>query len=286
MGSGKTYGVWALGLLLGIAMCSFSGSAGAKEQEALPQGEPIEIAKAFSLSSKTLDQTRRINVYLPPSYDGGKERYPTLYLLDGGVQEDFIHIAGIASLAADFRKIREFVVIGIEGIDRYQDLISPSTVESDRERLPTSGGAAAFRTFLTEELKPFAQKHFRLTGEAVIMGESAAGLFVVETLLRQPDLFTGYIAISPMMWWNDQSLAKVSGDLLKRPFPAGRRLFLTIGDEGGTMREGVDLLAKALKERSSPQLDWTFVPMENETHGTIFHPAALQALRQFFATVD
>ena len=107
--------------------------------------EPVCIGTSYTIPSKVLDQTRRINVYLPPSYAEGDARYPVLFLLDGGVKEDFFHIAGIASLAADFRHIREFIVVGIEGIDRYHDLTFPSTVQSDKDRLPTSGGSEKFR---------------------------------------------------------------------------------------------------------------------------------------------
>jgi hypothetical protein len=39
-----------------------------------------------------------------------------------------------------------------------------------------------------------AQQRYRTTVEAAIVGESLAGLFVIETLLLEPDLFQTYIA--------------------------------------------------------------------------------------------
>lgn len=248
--------------------------------------EPVTIATGFALQSTILGQVRRVNVYLPPGYAEAGSRFPVLYLLDGGVKEDFLHIAGIASLAADFRGIREFILVGIEGIDRYHDLTYPTAVESDRQRLPTNGGSARFRMFLGSELQPFIEQRFRVTDESVLMGESAAGLFVIETLLRQPGLFSGYIAVSPMLWWDGGSLAREADSLLRKPFPGPRRLYLTIADEGGAMREAVDRLVEALTARRLGDLDWTFVPMEQETHGTTFHPAALNAVRKLFAVPD
>lgn len=271
-------------LFLPVALFIAAGIGCARVK--LDEAAPIQIATTYTLPSTILGQTRRINIYLPPSYAAGDIRYPVLYLLDGGVQEDFLHIAGIASLAADFRGIREFIVVGIEGIDRYHDLTYPTTVDSDRQRLPTNGGSAEFRAFLTSEVKPFIEQRFRVTDETVLLGESAAGLFVTETLLRQPGLFSGYIAVSPMLWWDGQSLARQADSLLRKPFPPGRRLYLTIADEGGTMREGVDLLVQALRSSAPAGLDWTFVPMEYETHGTTLHPAALNAVRTLFAIPD
>lgn len=264
----------AAALVTGVSGCSPRAGAVA----------PVAIGTSYVVPSRILGQTRRINVYLPPGYAGSPGRYPVLYLLDGGVKEDFFHIAGIASLAADFRNIREFVVVGIEGIDRYHDLTYPTTIASERQRLPTNGGSARFRAFLAEELRPFVARHFRVTDESVLMGESAAGMFVVETLLKEPDLFGGYVAVSPMLWWDGQSLARQADSLLQhRPFPSHRRLFLTIADEGGDMQGGVDILVQALKAHAPDDLRWTYLPMAGETHGTTFHPAALMAVRKFFA---
>lgn len=248
--------------------------------------QPVSIGTSYTLPSSILGQDRRINVYLPPGYAKGTASYPVIYLLDGGVQEDFVHIAGIASLAADFRRIREFILVGIEGIDRYHDLTHPTSMESDRQRLPTNGGAGSFRRFIASELKPFIERNFRITDESALMGESAAGLFVVETFLREPQDFSDYIAVSPMLWWDDQSLARQADSLLRKPFPPARRLYLTIADEGGAMQEGVDRLVAALKSGAPRDLDWTFVPMAAETHGTTFHPSALNAVRRLFATSD
>jgi predicted alpha/beta superfamily hydrolase len=89
-----------------------------------------------------------------------------------------------------------------------------------------------------------------------------------------------------MLWWDDQSLARQADSLLRKPFPPARRLYLTIADEGGAMQEGVDRLAQALKTRAPRDLDWTVVPMAPETHGTTFHPSALNAVRRWFAVSD
>jgi uncharacterized protein len=269
-----------------VLMLGFTGLAPACHPSAPAPPQPVEIGTGYEVTSEILSQVRRINVYLPPGYTRGNLRYPVLYLLDGGVDEDFIHIAGIASLAADFRRLREFIVVGIESIDRYHDLVHPAADPADRVRLPTSGGSAAFRSFIRRELRPFVESRFRVSEETVLIGESAAGLFVLESFLREPDLFAGYIAVSPMLWWDDQSLVREATSLLGKPFPPSPRLYLTIGDEGGTMRSALNDLVHNLKARGRPDWEITYAPMEHESHGTIFHPAALAAIREFFAIPD
>src|SRR3546814_16876285 len=82
------------------------------------------------------------------------------------------------------------------------------------------------------------------------MGESLAGLFVIDTLLRQADLFHDYVAVSPSLWWDDSRPMRTASQSL-RSMPPGRHLYLAIANEGGTMLDGVDLLRIALEQQSS-----------------------------------
>lgn len=256
-------------------------------EEALPKPEPVVTAHAYKLKSQVLDQTRVLNVYLPPGYEDSQERFPVLVLLDGGVREDFIHVMGLASLAADYRKIRPFILVGIENVDRYHDFLPKTEVPQELEWWPTAGGSDDFRVFLKDELVPFIKKQFRTSEELVLMGESAAGRMVVDTFLNNTDLFHAYIAVSPSLWWNQLTLPKSAPESLKQcPYPSNRRLFLTIADEGGEMQEGMDLLVKALKEHAPTDLTWFYQPMPEENHATIFHPAALKAVRTIFVTEE
>lgn len=274
------------GMLMMLTACAGTGTGEAARKPTVTaeaeEGRPVVIARSYTLESRVLKQTRRINVYLPPSYAEGQGRLPVLYLLDGGEQEDFPHISGLAQLASLNHAMREMMVVGIEGIDRRRDFTHPSSDPEDVKAVPTSGGSAAFREFLARELKPWVEARYRTTGESTLIGESLAGLFVVETFLRQPGLFERYIAVSPSLWWDRQSLAKESAALL-RAQPAGTRaLFLSIADEGGTMQEGVDTLVGALKAHAPTDLRWHYAPMPEEQHSTVYHPAAFKAFRTLF----
>jgi hypothetical protein len=269
--------VGAVGILMLFTACA--STAGTPREEGLP----LIIARSYTIESRELKETRRLNVYLPPGYTEGQARLPVLYLLDGGAREDFLHIAGLAQLASLNHAMREMIVVGIEGTDRKRDFTFPSKDPNDQKELPTSGGAAAFRAFLARELKPWVEARYRTTGESALMGESLAGLFIVETFLREPELFERYIAVSPSLWWDNQSLAKEAAALLRTHPASSRSLYLTLGDEGGGMQEGVDTLVGALKAQAPVGLRWHFDPMPDEQHHTIYHPAAWRALRLLFA---
>ena len=55
-----------------------------QDNRLVPHGE---IRKVWYRSS-TLDMQRRMHVYTPPGYEGGKAAYPVFYLLHGGGDED------------------------------------------------------------------------------------------------------------------------------------------------------------------------------------------------------
>ena len=60
--------------------------------EAGEKAAPLVIGETFTIESKVLSETRRINVYMPPGYAESSSRLPVLYMPDGGIAEDFLHI--------------------------------------------------------------------------------------------------------------------------------------------------------------------------------------------------
>lgn len=249
-------------------------------------GTPIVIGRSHLVPSRILKDDRRVAVYLPQHYSDPSRRFPVIYLLDGGAEEDFHHITGLASISAAYGLTKEVIVIGIEGRDRRHDLTSPSADPADLKSAPTSGGSSAYRRFLIEELRPWVEARYRTDGRGALMGESLAGLFVVETALGSPAAFDDYIAISPSLWWNGGSLSRTAGDALRSNGFQGRRLWLASADEGTyypEMKQAMDRLLAALASASAGAPSWTFTPFPTETHATIYHPAAMAAIRALYA---
>ena len=64
--------------------------------------EPVLPHQTFTVDSKLMGETRRINVYTPPDYDKAPDaRYPVIYMPDGGVEEDFPHVTTDIDAASD-----------------------------------------------------------------------------------------------------------------------------------------------------------------------------------------
>lgn len=260
-----------------VLLCSLIAPTGGVARAQTPT--PIVIGQSYALPSAVMGAPRTINIWLPPGYEQGTQRYPVLYLLDGGVAQDFHHISGLAQLGTIVGTTRDVIVVGIESVDRRNELaFAPTRDAKLKADYPTAGQSARFRQFIGRDLKPWVEAHYRTSGEDAVIGESLAGLFVVETLLREPALFDSYIAISPSLWWDEEALVKAAPALLAGT--AGHRLWLTVANEQGM---GVAPFADLLKRSAPAGLTWTYAPRPDETHATIYHGAALAAIRALFA---
>lgn len=250
--------------------------------DAAGRAEPLVIGETFTVASSTLKEVRRINVWTPPAYRESPDlRLPVLYMPDGGIEEDFLHVAGLMQVSILNGTMRPFILVGIENTERRRDMTGPTGSAEDRKIAPRVGGSAAFRAFLRSELLPDVGRRYRTTGETAIVGESLAGLFVVETFLREPDLFDTCIAFDPSLWWNDGRLLAGANDML-RDRPAGStRLYLAHSDEPG-LADVTRRLAGILETGAFPGVEWHYEALPAETHATIYHPAALRAFRLLF----
>ena len=93
-----------------------------KSGEQPPQApQPIIIGESRTIASKALGEDRTLNVYLPPSYAAGDAKYPVVWLIDGGVAQDFPHIAGLAQYGALSGMFREAIIVGVETRERQRE---------------------------------------------------------------------------------------------------------------------------------------------------------------------
>jgi len=225
---------------------------------------PLSIGGTFTSQSKVLGETRRINVYLPESYAATPTtRWPVLYMPDSGIAEDFLHVAGLLQVLIGNESMRPFILVGIENTQRRRDLTGPTMNADDKKIAPKVGESAAFRTFIRTELMPAIAARYRTTAETAIMGESLAGLFVVETLLVEPSLFNTYIAFDPSLWWNDQALIKGAAARLRAGFARPRRLHLASSGETQLAPLAKDL-ADLLAAHAPPTLVWHYELVADE----------------------
>ena len=241
----------------------------------------VSIGESHSFVSDAMGEERTINVYLPPNYSDPNRKFPVLYVVDGGLDQDFMHIVGTSHLGANWARSQEMIVVGIATKDRRKELTAPTGDSDLLKEFPQAGYSGFFLKHIAEEVKPFIARSFRVSEQDAIIGESLAGMFVVEAYLRQPELFDAYAAISPSLWWDDQRLSKQAEGLIKaRKKGADPRLYLAIANEGGDMQHSMDRIVRALHGRKN----WCYTPRKAMRHDTIYHQSMAAVLQYLFPT--
>lgn len=240
--------------------------------------DPIPAHDTFTLDSKQVSEKRVINVWIPENYNKSTDSLPVMYMADGGIKEDFPHIANTMSQLIKDKSIPPMILVGIENTQRRRDLTGPTNVEEDKKIAPIVGGSAKFRAFLNDELFTEINKRYRTSTKKGIIGESLSGLFVLETLIVQPDMFDYYIAFDPSLWWNNHEFVRMAKENLKKLPTTEKRLWFA-GSGAEDISIHTNELVKILKTDCPLNLKWNYSDEPKEEHATIFRATKEKALK-------
>ncbi len=181
-------------------------------------GAPFgKVAIVDKFASPQLGNSRKLRIYLPPSYEENKaKRYPVLYMHDGqnlfdaktaafgtewGIDETMNRL--IATGAID-----EAIVVGIDNSpERLQEYTPCCDPKYGGGRIDT------YERFIVETVKPHIDQAYRtLPGKdsTAIMGSSLGGIASIYIAQRHPQLFSKAGGVSSSFWWNKR-------DMIARP---------------------------------------------------------------------
>lgn len=246
------------------------------QNKGLVNNDPIPAHDSLKISSMFVNEDRVINIWTPPNYNESTDSFPVLYMPDGGINEDFPHIANTLAKLIKENKISPYILVGIENTERRRDLSGPTEIEYDLNYIPNPGGSNNFRAFIKNELFTEINKKYRTKNERAIIGESAAGIFVVETFLLDNDMFDYYIAMDPALWYNEQYLVENFDSLSKENYEQKKKLWFA-GSDALDISPYTRKLNEKLK-KSNRNLIWKYSDEPNEHHNTIFRATKEKAL--------
>lgn len=243
--------------------------------------KPLTIGEQIELKSEILNEKRILNIYLPQGYSSDSLKlYPVIYLLDGSIDEDFIHISGLVQFGSFswIQMIPKSIVVGIANVDRKKDFTFPSNNKKDKKEFPTTGKSENFILFIEKELEPFIDNHYKTDTIKTIVGQSLGGLLATEILFKKPDLFDNYIIISPSLWWDGESLL----NYIPTSYSSNKSIYIAVGKEGKVMERTAKELYKKLKPINLKYTKIYFEFFEKQSHGDVLHLATYSAFVKIF----
>ncbi len=196
--------------------------------------------ETFSVFSPELGGTFTVTVWTPPQYSQEEQRFPVLYLHDGGnVFDCATAFAGVewqcdeaAQSLAEQGLPCLMVAVTVRGAHRENDYVPFDMAGNDA---PSS--AEGYQTFLAETLKPLIDLRFRTLPDArhtAQAGSSYGGVASLYGGLSRPQVWGTMGAFSPSLELQDKALFAWSTE---HPAPA-TRLYLDMGTlEGDCLEE-------------------------------------------------
>lgn len=249
--------------------------------------QPLSIGTVYKFQSTVLGEERQINVYLPPNYKNDDSiSFPVIYILDGGLDQDFIQVVGVLhfNMLPWISKIPSSIIVGIGGNMRRRDFTFP--VENldflkeegfEVKHFPYYGGSTKYMDFLEKELFDLIASKCKATNHRTVIGESAAGLFASEILLKRPYLFDKYIIMSPSLWWGNRELLKNAVTYFQTNLKEEKEVYIGIPqrEELESMYNDAESFYQIMKSQPLLTIYRDYLP--NETHATVLLPALMNA---------
>ena len=209
----------ALGVA-GRASAGVTAAAGAADSaRGVPAADkPWPLSRSESFTLKWRDREFLIGIARPNDVDPdlplmlrGYKPVP-IYVTDGN--ENFPIVASIARQMQWGGEVPPCLVVGVDYLDSeraYKEdwRVRELTPTKDPRGLPRDahgefGGAAEFRRFLLETLRPMIERRFDVDrSRSTLVGHSLGGLFTLDTMLEVPAAFGNYLAMSPSLWFDD-----------------------------------------------------------------------------------
>ncbi|MBU3661245.1 MAG: esterase [Flavobacteriales bacterium] len=201
--------------------------------------QSIASVETKKIQSKFLKQEREILIYTPVDYDWRvNEYFDVIFVFDSQNREFFDYTTSIISFLPNNGK--SFIVIGITSpfneelnYGRNNDLLPVLTTEDSKKRFGTySGNADNFLEFISNEVESYVNNNYRTLNTKIAVGHSLSASFLLYSIIKKPNLFSNYIAISPNLAYENEFLTQslISFDYTK--IKNKTFLYLSNADEG------------------------------------------------------
>jgi predicted alpha/beta superfamily hydrolase len=218
-------------------------------------------------SSDVSGQEYLLQISLPAGYATGNKKYPVVYLMDS--QWDFPLLTALYGQQYYDGFIPEMIIVGITWGGEHPNPDSLRTRDytpTNEKRLPQSGGAEKFLSFIKNEVFPFVEKNYRVdANDKTLVGCSLGGLFTMYTLFTHSSMFNRYIAASPAFTWDNNVLYKYEGQYHANTSNPSAKLFMCVGGVE-TSVPGFEKLASFLTDRHYSNLLIESRVLENTGH--------------------
>jgi predicted alpha/beta superfamily hydrolase len=249
----------------------------------LGQAVAVISPEQIIIDSKILNEKCKAFVSLPENYHSATtEKYPVVYVLDGEYYLSFT--ADAAVLLAQSGLAPNCIIIGITTNNRDRDFSPGVDADAGQNQGSPIGGADKFLEYLKTELIPAVNEKYRTLPYRVMIGHSTGGLLAYYSLYKTPDLSQAIISIDGSTWWNKGKVGRELIAYLKDHPDYKGKIYECRKDIRIPVRFPANTELLNYLDKQRPQgLNYTYLELPNESHGTIVFPGTYYGLKGIFA---
>jgi len=226
------------------------------------KGSEISIGNEYIINSLILDQERKIQVYLPDSYESSDERYPTLYIVDG--QWFFSNGVAIQKTLRTPDHLPEMIVIGIQ--NEKPSRLTLFYEEQDK-----------YLAFIEDELIDFVDKTFRTNKKRVLFGWENGAIFSCVAFFDKSQLFDGAIISN-----GGNPDEKLIDDFNNLNLDQDKYLYIANSDKDIYTISYSEGFAAVLSKNQPKNVIWKYEKFNNEVHESLAYVAMYHGLIHYY----
>ena len=260
--------------------------------------QTIARVENVKILSKSLNQERELLIYTPKDYEWRvNEYFNVIYIFDSQDREFFDYTSSVVSFLSNASK--SFIIVGITSpyneklnYSRRNDFLP--NIESEEYKKQAGnyyGNAENFLNYVETEVIAYINSKYRTLDQNIAVGHSLGASFIMFSLLKKPNLFQNYIAISPNLAYDENKLSK---DLVKFDYMKLKKfsfIYLSNADEGidywkewkPAREEVYSYFRDSLKNKS---ITVKIAEYSKNNHWNTFPPSLNNALEFYFKNIQ
>lgn len=230
----------------------------------------LTLGDEFKMQSKVLNEERTLLIHTPSDYETSNKKYPVIYVLDGN--SHFSHTINASNVLREFERMPESIIVGIPNNlgTRGRDLAS----QKDN-----------FKKYIKEEVIPFVNKTYRTNKIKTLFGHSLGGVFTLNFLATEPEVFDNYIAASPVVQIFNSELQSRFVTFFKEHPTINKSVYFSLTEataEGSVVYNALNKFVDLFKKEAPKTLHWKYDFIENHVHMTTPYVTMYNGLNRVF----
>lgn len=239
-----------------------------------------DTTKQEVITSAAVGDSFPIYIALPADYYSNQEgSYDVLYLLDGDYY--FNETQQMIASYVQNNELKPVILVGIGNTGQRARDYSPTA----EVRYPGSGGSAKYASFITTELIPYIDSHYRTIANPenrCLAGHSLGGLFAYYTLFVGNDSFHKIIAASSTLMWDNGIIFQYEADYAASHTTLPVMFYTTVSSGDYTINPYQTEMFNRLQGRNYFGFTLASDSFEGEGHVYSWKPAFEKGLLLFF----